>query len=102
MKAYFELTGLTGHEVRSGAKLQPGRQTLLGTVLLQGARTVLPEPCPVAKPTFAVAPFCVERFPSHRCLPLLVARIDGRHVEESGDGIELFPHLDCSHKIGDD
>ena len=103
MNAYFELTGLTGHEVGNSAELLPGRQTLLCPVLLQRARTVLPKPAAVAKPTVAMAPPRVEARRPHRLLPLIVARIDGRHVEESGDGVELFPHLNCSsNEIGHD
>ena len=99
MNAYFELTGLTGHEVCNSAELLPGRQTLLCPVLLQRARTVLPKPAAVAKPTVAMAPPRVEARRPHRLLPLIVACIDGRHVEESGDGVELFPHLNCKNRV---
>ena len=103
MNAYFELTGLPGHEVVNGAELLPGGQTLLCPVLLQRARTIFPKPAAVAKPTVAMAPPRVEARRPHRLLPLIVARIDGRHVEESGDGVELFPHLNCSsNEIGHD
>ena len=73
----------------------PGWQTssLLLPVLLQGARALPPISVFLARWPRAAALVCVEICRSHRRLPLLVARIDGGHVEESGDAVELFPHL---------
>ena len=96
MNAYFELTGLPLHEVGVGAELLPGGQPLLRLVLLQGARTPPPVPMFDACTTLAFAPPRVEARRSHCRRPLLVAGIDGRHVDEGGDAVELLPHLNCT------
>ena len=88
----MELTGLAGHEVRGGADLLPGGQPLLPLVLLQGSRTPPLHPSFVAITTLALAPPRVPVCCSYRRLPLLVGCIYGRHIKESGDGVELFSH----------